>query len=296
MQSGPGTENAFGGVAQAYADSVPIVVLAAGHDRREMNDAAQLQRLPELPKRHQVDRAARAAGDASCPTHAPRLHPGSATAGRGRCLVEIPCDVWDEDVPGPVELHARRSRSASAPDPADVARAARALVAAERPIIYAGQGVHYAEALATSCATLAELLEAPVTTSLEGKSAFPEDHPLSLGSGGRTVPRPVDVFLSEADLVFGIGCQLHDDRLRPPVAGRQDATSTRRWTRPTSNKVVPVEIGAGRRRPADPGRPHRGSAATGSASRARERAATASPPEIAEHPRRVAEPTGTSAS
>src|SRR6185503_1189192 len=63
---------------------------------------------------------------------------------------------------------------------------------------------HYAEAW-TELRTLAELLRAPVTTSLQGKSAFPEDHPLSLGSGGRTVPRPVDVFMGEADLVFGIG-------------------------------------------------------------------------------------------
>ena len=79
-----------------------------------------------------------------------------------------------------------------------------AFVAAERPILYAGQGVHYAEAW-TELRALAELLGAPVTTSLQGKSAFPEDHPLSLGSGGRTVPRPVDVFMGDADLVFGIG-------------------------------------------------------------------------------------------
>jgi acetolactate synthase-1/2/3 large subunit len=53
---------------------------------------------------------------------------------------------------------------------------------------------------------LAELLEAPVTTSLQGKSAFPENHPLALGSGGRSIPKPVHVFLQEADVIFGIGC------------------------------------------------------------------------------------------
>jgi len=53
---------------------------------------------------------------------------------------------------------------------------------------------------------VAELLEAPVTTSLQGKSAFPEDHPLSLGSGGRTVPRQVRQFLDRSDVIFGIGC------------------------------------------------------------------------------------------
>ena len=124
--------------------------------------------------------------------------------GRPRpVLVEVPWDVWSEECPDPagyVPPIAVRYR----PDPTDVERAADLLVAAERPILYAGQGVHYAEAW-SELRALAELLAAPVTTSLQGKSAFPEDHPLSLGSGGRTLPRPVDVFMGEADLVFGIG-------------------------------------------------------------------------------------------
>jgi len=53
---------------------------------------------------------------------------------------------------------------------------------------------------------LAELLEAPVTTSLQGKSAFPETHPLSLGSGGRSISKQLHHFLNHADLIFGIGC------------------------------------------------------------------------------------------
>ena len=54
--------------------------------------------------------------------------------------------------------------------------------------------------------SLAETWNIPVTTSIEGKSAFPEDHPLSLGSGGRANPRPVKRYLEEADVIFGIGC------------------------------------------------------------------------------------------
>jgi acetolactate synthase-1/2/3 large subunit len=72
-------------------------------------------------------------------------------------------------------------------------------------VIYAGQGVHYAQAW-PQLRALAELLEAPVTTSLQGKSAFPENHPLSLGSGGRSMPRAVHDFLHAADVIFGIGC------------------------------------------------------------------------------------------
>src|SRR5229473_7021357 len=76
---------------------------------------------------------------------------------------------------------------------------------AERPVIYAGQGVHYAKAW-TQLRELAELLEAPVTTSLQGKSAFPETHALSLGSGGRSISKQLHHFLNNADLIFGIGC------------------------------------------------------------------------------------------
>lgn len=76
---------------------------------------------------------------------------------------------------------------------------------AKRPVIYAGQGVHYAQAW-PQLKRLAERLAIPVTTSLRGKSSFPETHPLSLGSGGLAVPRAVPKFLAEADVIFGIGC------------------------------------------------------------------------------------------
>ena len=65
--------------------------------------------------------------------------------------------------------------------------------------------MHYAQAW-TQLRELAELLEAPVTTSLQGKSAFPENHPLSLGSGGRSISKQLHHFLKNADVIFGIGC------------------------------------------------------------------------------------------
>src|SRR5205814_4348034 len=89
--------------------------------------------------------------------------------------------------------------------PADVAAAARRLVDAKQPVIHAGQGVHYAKAWPQLC-RIAELLAAPVMTTLGGKSSFPENHPLSLGSGGMAYPGPVSAFLQKADVIFGIGC------------------------------------------------------------------------------------------
>jgi acetolactate synthase-1/2/3 large subunit len=90
-------------------------------------------------------------------------------------------------------------------DPADVREVARILVSAKRPIIHAGQGVLYAEAW-NELKQLAELLQAPVMSTLSAKSVFPESHPLSLGTGSRTIPGHLHSFLMQADVVFGIGC------------------------------------------------------------------------------------------
>jgi acetolactate synthase-1/2/3 large subunit len=122
----------------------------------------------------------------------------------GPVIVEIPSDMWNEEVPEPLD-YTPVLRTRSGADPAHVREAAALLIGAKRPVIYAGQGVHYARAW-PQLKRLAERLAIPVTTSLGGKSSFPETHPLSLGSGGLAVPRAVPTFLHEADLIFGIGC------------------------------------------------------------------------------------------
>ena len=126
------------------------------------------------------------------------------------------------------------------------------LVAAERPVIYAGQGVHYAEAW-DELRELAELLAIPVTTSLEGKSAFPEKHPLSLGSGGLAIPQTVRTFLEKSDVIFGIGCSFTATNFG--VTMPQGKTIIHATLDPADlNKDVPVRARRGRRRQADAGR------------------------------------------
>ena len=83
------------------------------------------------------------------------------------------------------------------------------LLKAKRPVLYVGQGVHWAQAWA-EVAQLAELLAIPVCTSLQGKSAFPETHACALGSGGLATTGPVNHFLKKADLIFGIGCSFSE--------------------------------------------------------------------------------------
>jgi thiamine pyrophosphate-dependent acetolactate synthase large subunit-like protein len=202
MQQGPGAENSFGGVAQAYGDSVPIVVIPGGYPRAVTNVPPHFNSY--LNYQH-ITKSAEQITLPSGTVGAMRRAFTQVRNGRPRpVLVELPADLFNEEVSEPL-TYAPAPRLRSAPDPAAVAEVARMLVAAERPVIYAGQGVHYAQAWG-QLRTLAELLEAPVTTSLQGKSAFPETHPLALGSGGRSLPAPVRHFLDAADVIFGIGC------------------------------------------------------------------------------------------
>ena len=202
MQHGPGAENAFGGVAQAYGESVPILVLPAGYPRRSAQVTPNFSSV--LNFRHVTKWAEQITMADSVPEVMRRAF-AQLRNGRPRpVLIEVPIDLMAEDVPEPLDYTAGFS-TRSAPDPSAAERVAEVLAAAERPVIYAGQGVHYARAW-PELRELAELLNAPVTTSLQGKSAFPEDHPLALGSGGRAMPRAVRRFLDDADVIFGIGC------------------------------------------------------------------------------------------
>ena len=203
MQSGPGVENAFGAVAQAYSEGVPMVVIPAGSSR------GQAWVRPAFNSTLNFQHVTKAAEQVNTPAAiVPALRRAFTQARNGRpgpVLLEIPSDIWNEEVPGSDSLDYKPARRIKfAPDPADVDAAAATLIKAKRPLIYAGQGVHYARAW-PELKELVELLEAPITTSLEGKSAFPETHPLSLGSGGVSMPAAVFQHVQDADVVFGAG-------------------------------------------------------------------------------------------
>src|SRR2546428_14118540 len=132
----------------------------------------------------------------------------------GPALVEIPADILNEEVPDAViEAYRPVKVTSAGANAREVETAARVLREARRPVIHAGQGVLYAEAC-EDLLELADLLQAPVMTTMEAKSAFPEDHALALGTGGPAVSGPTLQYPREADVVFGIGCSL----TRPGVA------------------------------------------------------------------------------
>jgi len=206
MQHGPGTENAYGGVAQAYSESVPVLILPQGYARR----------LAFVPDNYNACVSMR-----GITKHAEPITSAGEIAnimrrafthlrnGRLRpVLVEMPWDLLADELPEPL-VYASVVRTRSAPDREAVREVAKVLVAAKRPVIYAGQGVHWAEAY-VGLRALAELLAAPVSTSLEGKSAFDETHPLALGSGGAAIPGQLRHFLDRSDVILGIGCSFSE--------------------------------------------------------------------------------------
>ena len=213
-QNGPGAENAFGGVAQAYADSVPILILPAGVARK---------RVGVEPNFHPVrayEPITKWAAHVNYADRVPELMRQAFTKLRsgkpGPVLLEIPQDLSADEISEEDFDYIPPQHMRTAADPQAITRAVRGLMSAHRPVIMAGQGVMYAEATA-ELMELAELLQIPVMTTLEGKSAFPENHPLSLGIGGSSQTGQVHRFLTNADVVFGVGVSFTKSSFTVPI-------------------------------------------------------------------------------
>jgi thiamine pyrophosphate-dependent acetolactate synthase large subunit-like protein len=205
-QHGPGIENAFGSVAQAYSESIPLLILPGGYATRIAHVPDNFNSTVVLA--HVSKHAEPITSGAEVPNIMRRAFSLLRNGRLRPVVVEIPNDLYLAEVPEPLDyepVYATRS----APDPADVKRAAEVLVGAKRLVIYAGAGIHWAGAYA-ELKELAELLGAPVCTSLEGKSAFDETHPLALGTGGAAMPKTVRYFLDNADVIFGAGCSFSE--------------------------------------------------------------------------------------
>ena len=205
VQSQAGAENAVGGLAQANADNVPILALPGGNPLdmffvRPNTVAARtwetvVKRAEAIMRPQQTGHVMRRA------FHALR-------SGRpGPVLVEMPADVCMAAIPDGAFAYTSPRPALYAPSAGDVADAARQLVDAKEPLIWAGAGVMSADAT-SELRALAELLDAPVYTSMPGKSAFDERHPLSVGAGGGTTPAPARQWLDDCDVLLAVGTSL----------------------------------------------------------------------------------------
>ena len=212
-QNGPGVENAFGGVAQAYSDSTPILVLPRGEQQRRIAAAPNFDAT--LNYQHITKWAARVTHTDMIPEMMRRAYTYLRTGRPGPVLLELPQEVLGADLPGDLAYSAVEGARSMA-DPRQVLAAAKALVKATKPMIHAGMGILYAEAT-PELVELAELLDCGVMTTLVGKSAFPEDHPLALGTGGRTGSLMAARWLAEADLIFAAGASMSISGFAAPI-------------------------------------------------------------------------------
>jgi len=202
---GAGVTHTLSGIAEAYMDTVPLLVLTCGI-RTDTGRAYQLHDIDQLAVLRPITKAALRA----------------ETGDQIYALVRHACDLARRDAPGPVAVEipanlylltqevgepAWDDTRPYPPQPADrqVAQAAAMLSAARHPAIYAGMGTRGA---ADGLRALAERLGAPVTTTISGKGVFPEDHPLFLWNGfGASAPPFVRAVMERCDCLLAIGCR-----------------------------------------------------------------------------------------
>jgi acetolactate synthase-1/2/3 large subunit len=217
VQSGPGSENSFAGVAQAFADSVPILMLPGGVERRRLDIPTHFEAVKnyrEITKWvAQVNFADR------IPDMMRRAFSLLRMGHPAPVMLEIPTDVCSEEIDDHFDYKPPKPAKPLG-DPRDIEAALKLLLSAENPILHVGGGALYARAT-EELIEFAELLQVPVMTTMAGKSAFPENHPLSLGASGYTGTGMVKHFLAKADLVFGIGCSFSKSIMSTRIPGRK---------------------------------------------------------------------------
>ncbi len=203
-QHGPGVENTFPGVAQAYAENVPVLVIPAGFgaDRQGVTPTFRAAEVYAPITKYSV----MAPSVQELPNVMRRAYQAMRSGKPGPVLVEVPNPVFEAEFEGTLDYKPVPIMR-SGPDPVAVKKAAQMLLAAKHPVIWAGQGVHYAEA-GERLVALAELIPAPVAGTNPGKSAIAENHPLALGASTRSSPKMYYEFLNRADLVLAIGSSL----------------------------------------------------------------------------------------
>lgn len=203
VQHSPGSENSFGGIAQAYADSVPILFLPGGVEREEAIIAPNFDAT--FNYKHVTKWVNRIPTPEKIPSMMRRAISQVRNGRPAPVLLEVPIDISQGDFDESHLSYQSIATTRLAPDPDIVEGAAQALLSADNVLISAGQGVMYAEAT-EELRELAELLQAPVASTMPGKGAFPDDHPLSCGGAGRSYSDMADHFRHKADLIFGVGC------------------------------------------------------------------------------------------
>lgn len=207
MQYGPGAENAYPGVATAFSDSTPLLVLPLGHP---LDRDGVFPMFSSLKSYESITKSIEQITTPSKSIDVLRRAIASMRNGRpGPAMVEIPEDILNQDIEDSrVENYKKIKFARSMASSDEITNISKIILSAKNPIIIAGAGVLYAEAT-RELAEFAELLQIPVMTTMEGKSSISErKHPLALGSGSGVMSDPVVHFMKKSDVVIALGTSL----------------------------------------------------------------------------------------
>ncbi len=209
-----GLQVAFAGMAQAFEDGSPVLCITdgipAGATENSQFDVTAALKTVSKWYGH-LDKPER------LPEFMRRAFTMLRTGRPGPVVIAIPDSHAQYDETADPYIPVKGSKFA--PDPADVAAAVELLLKAEKPLIYAGEGVIYAGASA-ELKEFVELANTPVISTLKAKGAFPEDHPLFVGVRGDQVNH----YLDECDLLFAVGSSLSPGRFSHGIPGAVNKT------------------------------------------------------------------------
>ena len=205
VQSQAGAENAMGGIAQAYADNIPILLMPGGIS------LSQLGVKPNFSVLQNYQGWVKQVETVLSPNEVGNVMRRSFNALRngppGPVVVEMTSDVCSLEIPKDSENYCSPRSAKVIPSQNDIRDAVKYLMKAKKPLIWAGGGVLMSGA-SKELKKLVEFTGIPVFTTMQGKSAFDERHPLSLGAGCGTTTLAAHNWLKNSDVVLVLGSSL----------------------------------------------------------------------------------------
>lgn len=205
VQSQAGAENLMGGLAQAYADNVPVLVFVGGVALSQMSVRPNFSAVQKYQGWAKQIEAIYRPEDITAVMR--RAFHGLRNGTPGPVVVELTADVLAAEVPADAAAYQSPTAALQVPEAGNVDAAATALLAARKPLLWAGAGVLAARA-SSELRQLAEMIAAPVFTTMPGKSAIDERHPLALGAGCGTTTGPAHAWLAASDVLLALGSSL----------------------------------------------------------------------------------------
>jgi thiamine pyrophosphate-dependent acetolactate synthase large subunit-like protein len=204
----------MGGLSQAYADNIPILVMLGGNNLNQISvrpNFSAVQKYQGWAKQVEAIYTPGQVGDVMR-----RAFNALRNGTPGPVVVELTGDVCAQEVPEEARNYQSPKLVRQVPESGVIAAAAAALIAAKKPVLWAGAGVLFSGATA-ALQELAELTATPVFCTMPGKSAFDERHPLALGAGSGTTTLLAHRWLSESDVLLALGTSLTRSPYGQPI-------------------------------------------------------------------------------